>query len=42
MIRVEREGVIHAAEPAPDGTMQDLATYYLTRASWEAASREGA
>ncbi len=38
----EREGVIHAAEPAPDGTMQDLATYYLTRASWEAASRESA
>lgn len=38
----EREGVIHAAEPAPDGTMQDLATYCLTRASWEAASRENA
>ena len=38
----EREGVIHAAEPAPDGTMQDLATYYLTRASWEEASRESA
>lgn len=38
----EREGVIHRAEPAPDGTMQDLATYYLTRVSWEEASRESA
>ena len=38
----EREGIIHAAEPAPDGTMQDLATYYLTRVSWEEASRESA
>lgn len=38
----EREGVIHRAEPAPDGTMQDLATYYLTRASWEEVSRESA
>ena len=38
----EREGIIHAAEPAPDGTMQDLETYYLTRVSWEEASRESA
>ena len=38
----EREGIIHAAEPAPDGTMQDLATYYLTRVSWEEASRKSA
>ena len=34
----EREGVIHAAEPAPDGTLQDMAAYCLTREAWTAAA----
>lgn len=36
----EREGVIHGGESAPDGTMQDIALYYLTRVAWDAVSRE--
>ncbi|WP_080797035.1 GNAT family N-acetyltransferase [Arabiibacter massiliensis] len=28
------EGTLHAAEAAPDGMLQDLETYYLTRERW--------
>ncbi len=32
-----REGVLHAAEPAPDGTMQDVGLYVLPAGEWRAA-----
>ena len=34
----EHEGVLHAAEPAPDGTLQDAALYFLTRKAWQASA----
>lgn len=33
----QREGVLHAAEPSHDGTLQDLLLYCLTRGDWLAA-----
>ncbi len=32
------EGVLHAAEVAPDGTLQDFLLHHMTRASWQRTS----